>query len=153
MTITYNRNIPDGPNNPSTDQPNMKTNTNSIDDIIAVDHQSFSGQNAGYHTVIHETSQLSLPTAIAGVNQLFAMIPPVALPPNDTQLFSLTGMNVLSQMTGSATKTNAGPPITKNGYFWCAGFLIQFGVVIWPLGTPPVGTQTFTFLGPGNVNF
>lgn len=39
--FAYNRDIPDAPNNPSDDQPNMKTNTNSTDDIIDVDHYSF----------------------------------------------------------------------------------------------------------------
>lgn len=43
MTFTYTRDIPDAPNNPSVDQGPMKTNTNSIDSIIAVDHYSFSG--------------------------------------------------------------------------------------------------------------
>ena len=28
----YTNNIPDGPNNPSNDQPKMKVNTNSIDE-------------------------------------------------------------------------------------------------------------------------
>lgn len=40
-TIPYNLDIPDGPNNPSQDQPKMKENTNSINSIIAVDHYTF----------------------------------------------------------------------------------------------------------------
>lgn len=47
--IAYNRDIPDGPHSPSADQPNMKTNTNSIDDIINVDHYSFGVGNDGQH--------------------------------------------------------------------------------------------------------
>lgn len=49
MTISYNRDIPDGPNNPSNDQPKMKTNTNSIDDWTAVDHIKFENSPAGAH--------------------------------------------------------------------------------------------------------
>lgn len=47
--FNYNRDIPDGPNNPSNDQPLMKTNTNSTDEILAVDHVSFEAQNGGTH--------------------------------------------------------------------------------------------------------
>lgn len=47
--FTYNRDIPDGPNNPSNDQPKMKTNTNSTDDILAVDHVSFNDTPGGTH--------------------------------------------------------------------------------------------------------
>lgn len=49
MSFTYLRDIPDGPNNPSNDQPNMKINTNSTDDILAVDHVSFNTANGGTH--------------------------------------------------------------------------------------------------------
>lgn len=40
--VTYNLDIPDGPNNPSNDQPKMKTNTNSIQTLISVDHVGFN---------------------------------------------------------------------------------------------------------------
>lgn len=42
-------NIPDGPNNPSQDQPNMKTNTNSDQSIWAVEHLGFNTNNGGTH--------------------------------------------------------------------------------------------------------
>jgi len=49
-TFTYFDNIPAGPNNPSVDQPNMQTNTNSTDGIINVDHYSFEQSNLdGWH--------------------------------------------------------------------------------------------------------
>ena len=49
--VTYFTDIPDGPNNPSQDQPLMKINTNATDQIIAVDHYSFntSDSSGGYH--------------------------------------------------------------------------------------------------------
>lgn len=54
MTISYNNNIPDAPNNPSNDQPLMKTNTNAIDSILQVDHYSFNTTNfSGNHLQIH----------------------------------------------------------------------------------------------------
>ncbi len=56
MTLyTYNNNIPFASNNPSTDQPNMQTNTNSISALIGVDHVGFNssgsgaGGNGGHH--------------------------------------------------------------------------------------------------------
>ncbi len=48
-SFTYTRDRPDGPNNPSVDQPVMKVNTNSIDDILAVDHVSFNTAGGGEH--------------------------------------------------------------------------------------------------------
>ncbi len=52
MSINYNLNIPDGPNDPSADQPLMKENTNSIDTWTNVDHIKFAagaGNTAGTH--------------------------------------------------------------------------------------------------------
>ncbi len=49
VVITYTRDIPDAPNNPSVDQGPMKTNTNSIDTIIAVDHYTFADTPSGTH--------------------------------------------------------------------------------------------------------
>lgn len=64
--VAYNRDIPDTPNNPSVDQPKMKTNTNSIDDIIAVDHISFNATNGGTHKQNSYTG-FSTGTVIGGV--------------------------------------------------------------------------------------
>ncbi len=55
--LAYNRDIPDGPNNPSTDQPNMKTNTNNTDTIIAVDHYSFNDNRGGTHKQVSLTNE------------------------------------------------------------------------------------------------
>jgi hypothetical protein len=48
-SFTYINGIPAAANNPSTDQPNMLTNTNSIPELIAVDHVSFNATNGGTH--------------------------------------------------------------------------------------------------------
>lgn len=47
--ISYTRSIPDAPNDPSVDQPSMKINTNSTDDILNVDHYSFNQNEGGNH--------------------------------------------------------------------------------------------------------
>jgi len=48
-SFSYSRDIPDGPNNPTQDQPNMKINTNSIEDILNVDHVTFRQVPGGTH--------------------------------------------------------------------------------------------------------
>lgn len=53
MSISYNLDIPDAPNNPSNDQPLMKINTNAIDSILAIDHISFNTANSGNHQQMH----------------------------------------------------------------------------------------------------
>lgn len=57
--FTYNRDIPDGPNNPSVDQPKMKTNTNSTDEIIDVDHYSFNDNSGGLHRQVNLVNEAS----------------------------------------------------------------------------------------------
>lgn len=49
MTISYNLGIPAASHNPSTDQPDMLTNTNAVNTILAVDHVSFNTANGGQH--------------------------------------------------------------------------------------------------------
>lgn len=65
----YTRDIPDGPHNPSADQPNMKINTNSTDDLINVDHFSFGMANGGLHRQVTIEQQGAYPS-----------IPPTAAP-------------------------------------------------------------------------
>lgn len=64
MTFNYTRDIPDGPHNPSSDQPPMKVNTNAIDDILAVDHVSFNAANGGIHKQVNMANEAS-PTRLA----------------------------------------------------------------------------------------
>jgi hypothetical protein len=52
MSIPYNLNIPASGNNPSNDQPDMQTNTNSINTLVAIDHYTFSDNPAGTHKQI-----------------------------------------------------------------------------------------------------
>lgn len=59
--FTYNRDIPDGPDNPSDDQPDMQINTNSIDDLLAVDHVSFNTNKGGFHKQVHLINEAAPP--------------------------------------------------------------------------------------------
>lgn len=47
--FSYNNAVPDAPNNPSQDQPTMKQNTLSIDQLLAIDHVSFNEDDGGTH--------------------------------------------------------------------------------------------------------
>ncbi len=59
MTITYNLDIPAGPNNPSADRPLMTINTNAVSTIMAVDHYTFADTSAGQH------KQVTFPSKVA----------------------------------------------------------------------------------------
>ncbi len=99
---------------------------------VAVDHVNNNGQPgsqpAGYHTIIHEVTQTNVTTE-TGYNQIFSGVPGTlvvngtttpALPNNsDTQLYSLTGAGVLSQLTGFSA--------ANGGYQWIGGLLFMFG--------------------------
>lgn len=81
--INYINDIPDGPHNPSADQPDMKINTNAVDTIFAVDHYSFKNNNGGLHKQSTYPILLAAPTTAVlqgavytkdiggGVSQLF----------------------------------------------------------------------------------
>lgn len=135
----YTKDIPDAPNNPSNDQGPMKVNTNSIFDLIDVDHHGFNDNLGGYHDIIHQNAQLADPAAIAGppqINQIY--VKSVAVDTNpasaaDTQLFTRTALGGISQLTGAHSATR--------GYQWLGGVLLQWGFI--SLGALPSGTETF----------
>ncbi len=64
MTIAYNLGIPNAPNNPSTDQPNMLTNNNNIATYVAVDHVAFNTAGSGQHNQVtfHANNVPATPT-------------------------------------------------------------------------------------------
>jgi hypothetical protein len=146
--VTYNLAIPNGPNNPSADQPLMQTNTNSINTLIGVDHVPFNTTTAptaqgGYHTIIHQPVQGASPTPLAGMTQLYSLsyTPPVTGGGTPgTQLF-MTNNGGTIQMTGAHLVANG-------GFAWCNGLLTEWGVVNTTFPTP-TGTVTFQAANPG----
>jgi hypothetical protein len=112
----------------------IRNNLDGTFQTLNVDHVNNNGQPgsrpAGYHTIIHEVPQTSV-TTVTGYNQLFCGVPGTLavdsvttpnVPPNgDTQLYSLTGMGGLSQLTGNSA--------SQNGYSWSGGILFQWGFV------------------------
>jgi hypothetical protein len=92
----YNTGIPAAPNNPSVDQPDMLTNTDSIDGLIDVDHIGFNENLGGYHDVIHQPPQVAAPGTIAGIGQTYTKTVT-----GDQQLFYKSGLGVETQLTSS----------------------------------------------------
>lgn len=119
----YNRDIPAGPHNPSADQDPMKTNFNTIDTVFQVDHLAFTSTNAGYHNLIHLALQGSDPAPITGITQVYSKnyTADTTGGQTDTQLFSMTGLGGLSQLTGNFA--------TSDGWVWIGGLLLQWGQV------------------------
>ncbi len=112
----------------------IRDNLDGTFDTLNVDHVNNNGQPgskpAGYHTIIHQVPQTNVST-VTGYNQVFSGVPGTlvvnsvttkAVPPTDTQLYSLTGDGQLAQLTGYNISSN-------NGYAWAGGILFQWGVV------------------------
>lgn len=130
----------------------IRNNLDGTFETLNVDHVNNNGQPgsqpAGYHTIIHQVTQTNV-TTVANYNQVFSGVPGTlvvnatttpAIPSNgDTQLYSLSGSGVLSQLTGSSASTN--------GYVWIGGILLQWGIVNSPGSS---GTVTFA---TSNVSF
>ena len=69
-SFTYITGVPAADNDPSVDQPNMVTNTNSIPGLIAIDHVSFNASNGGTHLQVTFSSD-NVPTLPATPPVLF----------------------------------------------------------------------------------
>lgn len=65
-TFGYTQDIPDAPNNPSNDQGPMKVNTNSIFDLIKVDHYGFNDSLGGLHKQVQMPVLGAIPAGLIG---------------------------------------------------------------------------------------
>lgn len=159
----YDPNIPAANNAPRNDQPVMQSNAASIQGIITVDHENFGSTTNGYHTIIHQRTGAgtqnvtrsgpgavfaNVPASISGVDQLFAGLytPDTTGGTADTQLFTLTGIGGLSQITGSFA--------TTEGWAWVSGILLQWGTVSQAFGSgSTTGSVIFKDRVPGAIAF
>ncbi len=148
MTISYNNNVPAGPNNPSVDQPQMLLNTQAINAIMAIDHAGFNTAGtdpSGYHEIIHQIEQgtwdpitrTGAPSATTGFNEVFTLLdtPNAAGAVQDTQLFTVTSNGFISQLTGRLD--------ANEGYVWSGGLLFQWGAEFLTTGQHQNGTILF----------
>ncbi len=133
--FTYNPDIPDGPNNPSDDQPKMKINTNSTAGIINVDHIGFGQNNGGTHRQVTLTNEPA-PGLGGGNGVLFANDANSNSWPfwqNSLQSFQIIGSNS-ANLPEFATNThylsNGGtnPGVNGGWTYLPGGMLIQWGI-------------------------
>lgn len=66
MSFIYTTGIPAAPDNPSVDQPNMQTNTNSIASWAAEDHYGYETGTDGQHKQVRMPAELGAPIAPGG---------------------------------------------------------------------------------------
>ncbi len=115
MTIAYNLGIPNAPNNPSTDQPNMKTNNDNIATFVAVDHVGFNTAGSGQHNQVtfHANNVPSVPTS-----------PPILF--TDT----VAGLPQLKFFSGDAAHSSNQYVVSANGStFLLGGIIMKWGQV------------------------
>jgi hypothetical protein len=114
----YTRNIPEQTHNPSIDAPLMKINTNKIDELLAVNHNSFNVPNGGTHTKVELQNFVSIPTGLlSGFGTIYTKIVSGL-----TQLFftrDTSGVEI--QLTGSNLVANQGYT------FLPGGIILQWG--------------------------
>lgn len=137
--VPYNRNIPFATNNPSEDQPRMQENTNSLEDLIQIDHVGFGETQGGYHKDIRQPFRVGDPAAVLNVGQVYVKNV-TENSATDTQLFFRTGNGGVSQLTGSSNAVN--------GFQHLGGVIIQWGRQAVPT---PGGTVTYQIPFPTSV--
>jgi len=156
----YTTDIPLSTNKPSVDQPNMQTNTNSINSIIGTDHITFEQATGsgvdGYHTVIHFLDQGSTdPATTTGFGQIFTKTIS-----GDQQLFYQSGNGVITQLTNS-TGVPFNAPTILMGTFASTGSFTNISaipanvygyIIFYHLGSPSA-TQISSFVSTNTDTF
>lgn len=115
MTYTYNTGIPAANNDPSVDQPDMLINTQSINDLIGVNHITFNASNGGQHKAIVFNQDAS-----------YVPVPPVSPP----QLFTdiISGLPQLKYYSGNAAQSSTQYVSAANGStFLLGGIILKWG--------------------------
>ncbi len=163
MNLNYFTNIPFAANDPSVDQPDMQTNTNSIDSWVNIDHYGFRDVSnlGGLHTQVTMPVLPVIPIRLLTTSGiLYTKNVPVALAQSANTLFYTPGTSTkeyqLTRTISSNTEfnrfatnninQNTGPGSGRSGWtFLPGGMLLQYGTY-----TGPFGAGTF---GPFTVNF
>lgn len=123
-TFSYNTGVPAANNNPSVDQPDMQTNTASINSLLAIDHVPFNTAGGGRHNQV--TFNANNPATLPAT-------PPVLfvnnqdgngnnLPAGLAQLFYYTGTNAQSQLQYTNLDRDYGSVLLPGGV------ILKFGL-------------------------
>lgn len=130
MNILYNNDIPNGPNNPTSDQPLMKINTNAVDTWAKVDHLSFNTNGGGWH------KQVTLPSTFYTIPPDPNVVPPITLAQMVlfTTLVGTPQSSVLAYIKDGSTTAfpfmaAENPDFTASNYStsMLGGFQLKFG--------------------------
>jgi hypothetical protein len=126
-TFSYNTGVPAANNNPSVDQPEMQTNTASIDSLLAIDHVSFNTAGGGRHNQVTFNSN-NVPTLPATLLKVFANNQDGNgnnLPNGLSQLFTYSGTAAQSQLQYTLNSgSSAYGSVLLQG-----GLILKFGLV------------------------
>jgi hypothetical protein len=117
MTFSYFPNIPNPPNDPADDVSSMQTNSQSIGQLIAVDHVGFNVANGGFHKQITFQNG-NVPT----------------LPSSFGVLFTQTGSSSIPQLfyySGNASQTQTQYQIAAQGSTMVlGGIVLKWGTIV-----------------------
>lgn len=115
LFLDYNANVPNGPDDPADDQPEMLTNTQSINTWTAVDHVGYNVINAGIHKQVRMRNQAA-PGLGDGQGVLYA------------NLINANSWPVWQNALGSFPIMTGAIQLTTNGFIFIpGGALLQWG--------------------------
>lgn len=135
--IGYNLNIPFATNNPSTDQPNMLTNTNAINTWNNIDHNTFSASNAGTHKQVTLTNEAA-PGFVGGSGVFYANVQS-----GQSWPFWQNALGSFQMMQAAIATTNNGSTLIPGG------IILKWGIVT-PLVSTTTTPVTFSPVFPNN---
>ncbi len=143
MSFVYTQNIPASGNLPAADQPNLQTNTNSINSIIDVDHYPFGTGIDGQHKYLHMKQGALPPGGVTGTGLFYTQASNGA-----TQLYYSNGSTGNEYQLTRVNNANFGTFATNPGWtFLPGGLLMQWGTDTKATG----GTVTFPFAFTSSV--
>lgn len=167
MNLNYFTNIPFASNDPSIDQPNMQTNTNSISAWVDIDHYGFKDASnlGGLHAQVTMPILAGLPARLlstSGILYTKNVSVYTATPQNSNNLFYTAGTSSkeyqLTRCINNNTQFNlfgvntvgytpAVAPVTSQNGGWTflpGGLLLQYGFC----NITPAGAALFTVVFP-----
>jgi hypothetical protein len=119
-SLNYNTGIPAANNNPSSDQPLMQTNFNSINTWMGVDHLPFSSTNYGKHQQVQIINQATIPpNLLSGAETIYSKV----IGGSGELFFTRGATGTEIQLTGPGNPNNSSPGVT----FLPGGMLLQWG--------------------------
>lgn len=140
-TFSYNTGVPAANNNPSVDQPEMQTNTASINSLLAIDHVSFNTTGGGRHNQVtfSGNNPPALPVALGTLFANNVDGQGNTLPGGVSQFFFNTG--TLAQSESQYTNLNR----QYGSTLLPGGIIMKFGLLggVSPSGLIVTFTQPF----------